>query len=168
MNYRSLLCCLLFLTFVGCTPKVNIITSTGEPLPEPHYILKDSDNTIQATFYYSAITEVKDLDGSIQPIPHYLDKNISHFLSTKKYQKLILTMKVFNPKHLEYVIYETCRINKNTSYRYEASKSNLLFRTYEFSLPLGKKIKSVKFYFEIRGSDGRTLMRTGNFNYSTN
>lgn len=176
MTYRNLLCYLLFLIFIfGCAsttlPKY-IISPNGEPSPEPHYVLRDSEGLIQVTFYYSSVIQTKDLDGSFQPISKYLDKNISHALSLRKCQTLILTMKVFNPRSLKYRIYANPVIN----YRGGGSRksiikvaiSNLFFRSYEFPLVLDEGISTAKINFYIQSSDGRTLIRTGDFNYSIN
>jgi len=162
----------VFLTFfVGCaTPQVTVMSRTGEPIPEPHYVMKDSGGALQVTFYYSAIGEIKDLDGSLQPNPKYLDKNISHDISSTQYRELMLNMKVFNSRCSKYSVYANSVINYSRGgdmiYRYKVSDSNLLFRSYELPFPIDKGIKTVKINFEIQSGNGVTLMRTGNFNYS--
>ena len=175
---RKELCYLVaavFLTFfaIGCAaPQVTVMSQTGEPVPEPHYVMMISGTAMKVTFYYSAVGEIKDLDGSLQPNPIYLDKNISHDISSTKYRELMLNVKVFNPKCSKYSIYSNSVINYkiggNMSYRYKVSDSNLLFRTYQLPFPMDKGINTVKVNFEIQSSDGATLMRTGNFNYVIN
>lgn len=160
---------LIFIISCASHPNITVISPLGEPIPRPSYILKTLDKNFQVTFFYSAIGGVKDLDNTIQPVPKFLDKNINHILSFKKINKLIVTIKVFNPKRISYTIYqgEAIKFKNGGDLRSlsVSGRSNLIFRTFEIELPFRKAITSAKVHFEIQKQDGSILIRTGTMEY---
>jgi len=169
---KKLFLCIALLLVIGCAskPQLTVISSTGEPLPDPHYILDSLDKTIHVTFYYSAISGVKDLDNTVQPVPTFLDKNIINVLSFKKFKELLLTIKVFNPQKIPYTIYRSEAIKFRNGGNMDcvsiAGKSNLMFRTFKLELPFRQMITTAKVNFEIQGQGGTILIRTGKMEYS--
>lgn len=162
---------ILTLTGVGCAtaPKLTVVNPMGEPMPEPHYVMTDTDRHVRVTFYFKAVGWIEDVDKSKQPNPVYLARNGNYSFSTKKYDRVMLIMKVFNPRNLQYNVFSHQAVSfkggGNMSHLSQVAASDLTFRSHEFYLPYGEKTKSVTVSFEVQSSDGRTLVRTGKFNY---
>jgi hypothetical protein len=162
------------LVTIGCanTPNLTVINPIGEPMPEPHYVMKDVGGQIQVTFYFEAISWKEDLDKTRQPIPVFLDRSMKYDFSTSKYDRVMLVMKVFNPRNIKYNIFTRQAVDfkdgGTMNHLSQVAASDLTFRNHEFFLPFSEGTKTVKVSFEVQGSDGRALVRPGNFNYSIN
>lgn len=165
---------IIVLTAVGCasTPNLTVINPMGEPMPEPHYVMKDIGKQVQVTFWIKAVSWREDLDKTLQPMPMFLKRNESYNFSTSKFDRIILVMKVYNPRNIKYNIFTRQVVDykdggtmNNLS---QVAASDLQFRAHEFFLPYSEGIKTVKVSFEVQGLDGQTLVRTGNLKYSIN
>lgn len=164
---------IVLVTF-GCanTPNLTVINPMGEPMPEPHYVMKDVNGQVQVTFWLKAVGWKEDLDKTLQPIPMFLRRNEKYNFSTSSYDRLVLVMKVYNPRNVKYNIFTRQAVDfkdgGSMAGLSQIAASDLSFRTHEFFLPFSEGIKTVKVSYEVQGLDGRTLVRTGNFNYSIN
>jgi len=164
----------LFLMAVGCSaPKLNVMTTTGAALPNPHYFVSStSETSIRAVFYYVGLVVIKDVDHSSQYTPVYLDRN-TKYIKSGKFQELQLVLQVYNPNKTTYMV-QTLKRVKTSNYKPPidthglVAVSKLNYREYVFRLPIEGE-DNISYNVALLSEDGKeTYMSTGKFTYQIN
>lgn len=163
---------MMLLLISSCaTPKVEIRQETGRKLADPCYTLMDMQGTgIEANFYYAAYKPIKDIDDTTHYTPTFLkltDENDP--INIEEYDKVILTLEVWNPKQIVYEIKETVKIKRSVNPRLEQwgwplAKSKLKYRYYNLQLPLGPELDEVTYGITLYVQN-QEIMRFGDFTY---
>jgi len=163
----------LFLFVLGCaSTKTTIVDSSGRQLPTPHYTLQSTaEPTLTVLFYFARFDEIKDLDGSSQAKPIYL--NMLKHNEIPRGSKVVLTIEINNPKKIQYAFWERVQTFKTgTSLKIPDAKggrtavSNLDYRHYNYTLPMGSDLQIVNYGIDVIGTTGSILFHIGDFNYT--
>ena len=170
-NYFLLI---LFLFVIGCSaPKLNIMTTTGAPLPNPHYyVTSTSETPIRATYYYVGLVEIKDVDRSSQYTPIYLDRKTKH-IKSGRFKELRLVLQVYNPSETTYMVQTLKRVQTSNHVNPVDTHgliavSKLNYRQYIFRLPVEGENR-ISYNVTLLSEDSKeTYMRTGTFAYQLN
>jgi hypothetical protein len=127
-------------------------------LANPNYVLQDINGTdVLVTFWFTAFTTVKDIDGTIIYIPHTLTMDEEQFLK-KDVKKLTMTVEVYNPRQVEYSISydEISKINgRKSTYRGFGivAISDLTYRLHTLDLSFSENLTSSTFSVKIYSRD---------------
>ena len=158
---------LLFLLAIvfACTPKVNLIDSTGKQLPTLSYDMGDLAGRFKTTFYYAELETSKDLDGTQRldtkaSIPIYREHRLKDGTNFVR-----VHIKIWNPGKIEYSLKETSKVVRIDKFKeikeeknmFEVAKSNLEYREFNFTLST-KGIKRVE--YELNLFDGKEPVLT--------
>lgn len=168
-RHATLLIAILLIT--GCsTINTTIQDPTGRTVPTPHYVLQAVGIPLTATFYYVALKEIKDVDGSVIIEPEYLDFLKFYDIQFKKYKGILLVIEVNNPLELKYTFHESklTKVGKNLiDVRVGGilNSSNLKYRQFVYELPYGQHIHTVDHLITV-SAGARDIMRIGNFRYN--
>lgn len=171
---KKLLLIIMFISFLasGCAspPKVDLRQYTGRPVASPSYTLKDMQgNNLTATFYYTAYTAIKDIDGTGFLIPNFLNLYEKHKLNPKKIIKVTITIEVWNPNKITYSLWERTTINQKEGGDMirggRIAMSKLKYRLFNYNLPFLKDFKEVKHGLVMVDSKGCTVFHFGDFKY---
>lgn len=176
---KKLLLNIMFISFLvgGCStaPTMNLVSQSGEPMPNPYYIINSTSGIpIRATYYYVGFTEVIDADNSIHYNPIYLDRHNKYTIKKGRYKQLHLVLRVFNPTGSTYRVHTHIKVQRKNDRNAETTNgvfamSELNYRQYMFQLPIGGDKKQIKFGVSLSNKDDReTYLRTGAFNYELN
>ena len=161
----------ILLLITGCsTFNATIQDPTGRIIPNPHYVLQAVGLPLTVTFYYVALKEIKDVDGSVIIEPEYLDLLTFHDIQFKKYKGILLVIEVNNPLEWEYTFHETkiIKIGKNlieVQVGGILNSSNLKYRQFVYALPYDPYIHNVDHLVTVSVHE-RDIMRIGNFRYN--
>jgi hypothetical protein len=156
---------------VGCSPNVNIVDSTNQPMPKPSYQIQDLAGRFKTNFYYAEISSFKDLDGTeIKRAENFIPVYTKHKLKDKS-EHVNAVIQVFNPKKVSYLIIENSKIIRQEGHKEIrddkkgaiVAKSNLEYREYLFKLP-AKSIKTAE-YELILISEGEHIFTFGKLDY---
>jgi len=164
----------IFILFIcSCAPNVNYIMPITEQTPSPSYVLESTnDFKLNTVFYYSMFQGIKDIDGTEQLYPTYLDlfKKYDIFLNNKNIRKLTLTIEVVNPDEKKYTLKEVATyydINGNkVDVTGNLGMSVLKYRKHVFDLPLTYKVKRMVYSVLLLDSDGNMIFTYGPFEYN--
>jgi len=172
MKIKNYFLLVMLLVVVGCaSQKINIISESGEPMPNPYYVATSTSGIpIKATYYYVGFSEVKDADGSIHHTPVYLDRRTKYTIKKGRYKDLQLVLRVFNPTSSTYRVHTHITVqrkNKKSELTNGVSAmSELSYRQYMFRLPIGGDEKQIKFDVSLTNKDDKeTYLHTGAFVY---
>ena len=163
----------LFLFVLACaTQKPTIIDVTGRQLPTPSYTLQSTtEPTLTVLFYFTRLDEIKDLDGSPQAKPIYL--NMLKHNEIPIGSKVVLTIEINNPKKIQYTFWERVQTFKTGgSLKIPDAKggriavSNLDYRNYNYTLPMTSDLQAVNYGIDVIGITGGILFHIGDFNYT--
>jgi hypothetical protein len=162
---------MLLFIFIGCaTSNMIAIDQTGREVPMPHYMLRTMDGNYQVLFYWATHEGVEDLDGTILSKPSYFDFfSEMKEINPNKTSKITLTVEVINPKKLRYELWERTIIHDRNGNVMDRggmlAYSNQYSRTFTFTMPIDKEIKSVEFGIDFVNSDGDPVVHIGDYNY---
>lgn len=173
-NMKSIIVILIMFFLVGCSTISNLklVDPAGRELPNPHYVLRSLSNGMTATFYYVAMSEQKDIDGTIISRPTYI--SMTKIYKAKPTTKLLLVIEISNPKKVHYKLWSKShtRFWKKIRGRHERifagsllAESRLEYRQFLIDMPVNRKIKDVTFGAQLYGEDGIVLMYFGDFHY---
>lgn len=175
---KKLLLIMVFISFLvgGCaSTKINLLSESGESMPNPYYIVNSTSGVpIRATYYYVGFTEVIDADNSVHHIPVYLDRRNKYIIKKGKYKQLHLVLRVFNPTGSTYRVHTHIKVQRENDRNVETTNgvfamSELNYRQYMFQLPIGGDKKQIRFAVSLSNKDDREIyLRTGAFNYQIN
>jgi hypothetical protein len=161
----------LLVVLIGCSPKVNLIDSTNQPLPKPSYQVSDLAGRFKTNFYYAEVFTFKDLDGSsLLRSENFIPVYTKHKLKDKT-EYVNAVIQIHNPKRIPYQIIETSKIIRQEGSKeireektgVSVAKSDLEYRSYTFKLP-AKSIKSAECEFIII-SEGEHVFTFGKLEY---
>jgi len=173
---RFIILPILLLIMVGCStaPKVNLISTAGESLPNPYYIAVSTskETQLKAIFFFVGFSAIKDADRSTQYYPVYLDRR-TRDIQLKTFKKLQVVVRVFNPTEAYY------EVHSHTSRTIQLKKkwisqvingvigaSKLQYREYTFDLPLEKGVKDASNFINLTDKYGKEIyLSTGRFSY---
>ena len=161
-----------FFIFACATQKPTIVDVTGRQLPTPSYTLQSTtEPTLTALFYFTRLDEIKDLDGSSQTKPIYL--NMLKYNEIPIGSKVVLTIEINNPKKMQYAFWERVQTFKSgTSSKIPDAKggriavSNLDYRNYNYTLPMNPDLQIVNYGIDVISTTGAILFHIGDFNYT--
>jgi hypothetical protein len=164
---------IIFVTVIGCasSQKPTVVDPVGRRMPTPHYVLRDMrGHGIEVLFYYTLYDGVKDVDGTTQSNPIYLE--IMKTNEFAKGAKVVLTMEVHNPNKQLYELWERVQIvkaGKEDAYP-EArggriAASNLTYRQFVYELSTDPSLKTVSYGIDLFNDKGEMLLHIGKFNY---
>jgi hypothetical protein len=168
-RYTVIFILLFLLTFASCaTIRPMVVDQTGRKLPSPHYVLQSIEYPIRVLFYYSAIEEVVDSDGTIIANPKYLDFFTIHDVFAEKVKAITMTIEVFNPTGIEYSLYEQTlakyRKSPETQTGMVLNESKMPFRQFVYELPYGYDIRDIDYNIKVVVNDNDAMM-LGPFRY---
>jgi hypothetical protein len=157
---------------VGCsTVKTTFITPSGGPVADQYYVLTSTAYPIRATFFYVAMTSVKDIDGSDIPSIEYLDMRKEVKLIRGDYKELSLVVYMDNPEGLTLDFHRI--VDKKIGKYHEpielrmggpVAKSNKT-RQFFFKLPYDEELTKAD-YTLIVEVDENEVFRIGPFTYN--
>jgi len=176
LRKKILIILTFFILIVGCAakPEVTVVRPDGGPSPDPYYVLQTTDpkQPIRLSFYYAAISRVKDLDGSSQPTTVFLERRKVYYFSSEQYPDLHTVLRILNPRNKRYKVHYRMSITFSNGGQMDANSevaySDMKYREIRCPLPLLEGMKSVKHEVEITDDAGRMLIRTGQFKYHVN
>jgi hypothetical protein len=162
----------VLLIVVGCagTTNLTVVSPAGDIIPNPFYTAGTTNGShMRFTWYYVKYNGIEDMDKTIQFIPVHLDRNENQFITRKKTHGFQMTLRVFNPKHEEYMIYVNQKIKYSDGNEirnhFIQGKSFLEFRQWEFAYPYNDRIKKMESFIEIH--QGKNIvLRTKKFSYT--
>jgi len=170
---RQVIAIFFVLICVACSSTPPIVKDqAGRIYPTPHYTLQDiRGRNLSAIFYFTLFTGEKDLDGSVQTKPTYL--NMLKHNELPKGSRVTMTIEISNPQKVKYALWERvqyAKINANTNLS-EAkggriAVSNLDYRQYVYELPTTPDLNTVNYGIDVIGDDGAILFHIGDFNYT--
>ena len=166
----AILSTVILLLMTGCsTFNTTIQDPAGRAIPTPHYVLQAVGLPLTVTFYYVALKEIKDVDGSVIIEPEYLDLLIFHDIQFKKYKGILLVIEVNNPSELKYILHETKTITTGKNLIEVQvggilNSSDLKYRQFVYALPYDPHIHNVDYLVTVNVYE-RDIMRIGNFRY---
>ena len=163
----------VLLLIVGCasSPKITMLGTAGELIPNPHYRANNTGNSqLKFVWYYVQDKGVKDLDMTMQPMPVFLDRKESHSISRKTTLGFKMILRVYNPAQRSYSVTSNKRVEytdgKEFIRRRIEGESFLEFRQWEFPFPYNDRVKKMESFIEIH-QDKNIILRTRKFSYST-
>lgn len=160
----------LVLIFSGCTTVQNIklVDPFLREIPEPNYTLGVIGTQLTATFYYTAYSELKDIDGSVIAEPEYMDFFQVNYVDIGEVRVLTLTIEIKNPERYVYSLKEETLVsNKSYDARQSGGKlnqSDLEYRQFVYRLPLEEDIGKVDYCVTLSIGDNEAI-RIGPFRY---
>jgi len=171
-RFKNVTLFFVLLIVVGCagTTNLTVVSPAGDRIPNPFYTAGTTDGShIRFTWYYVKYNGIEDMDKTVQLIPVHLDRNQSQFIIRKKTHGFQMTLRVFNPKHEEYMIYVNQKIKYSDGNEirnhFIQGKSFLEFRQWDFVYPYNERIKKMESFIEIH--QGKNIvLRTKKFSYT--
>lgn len=159
---------LLCMICVSCAAPI-LVSPTGNSLPIPSYSLYDTSGLgYKVTFYYSAIEAEEDLDKTIQYYPTYLDMEKKHNLSISNYEKILLTVEVWNTQKREFKLSELTSTSLKNGETIQSDldivHSKLPYRKVTIKLPFYENIEDVTYLLKFYDKKG-LLFVLGDFSY---
>jgi hypothetical protein len=177
MKYRLVTLIFLILFTISCASiKVEheVRQPDGQPFPDPYYVLQTTDpqRPIRASFFYSSLEAIKDLDQAKVFKTKFLHRRDHFYFSKDSEDELHLTVRVLNPRNMRYKVFINFRIKYSDggitdSYSIIAY-SDMKYREFIRDLPTWDGIKEVSYSLEIKDKAENPLISTGKFNYYVN
>jgi hypothetical protein len=164
---------LLFASCAGHEMKVTheVVEPDGSQYPDPIYVIRtiDPQRPIQATFYYSAIDTVKDLDGQRVPTIRFLDRRQPHQFFKEQGTDVQLVVRILNPRNMKYKVFCKQHIKFSETSRTDiyvlVAYSDMKYREFDRMLPTENGVKEVTYSIEVVDEREQLLISTGNFHY---
>lgn len=155
----------ILLLVVACSSTPKVVDPLGRELPNPRYIAKSfGDTGMTAMFWFEKIEKSKDVDGTIIEKKKYLEWRKEH--SFTKDDEVRINVEIFNPKRLQYQVFDRVRIerSRSASNAYKLAESNQEMRVYKYKMPIEKGIKCY-YVLDVTDEKGEPLLSIGAFNY---
>jgi len=155
----------------GCAtnPEVKVVDQTGTQLPLPHYFIRTINGDLNITYWYEAVYEIKDLDGTKIVQKVYLDKHKFFEMDRRKYTGLKMEVVVYNPDLIKYTLVERGMLitSKNQEVRFGGvvGQSKMGHRVFVFKLPTDYQIKRAEYNVDVFDDKYNLLSVIGPFNY---
>lgn len=173
MKARLIVVFFIFVIVSACAGNQRpiVVDPMGRNIPSPHYVLSDMRGYgIDVLFYYTLLEGTKDLDGTVQNNPIYLEiMKVNEFA---KGAKVSLTIEIRNPNKHTYQLWERVQyINAGqdgTNMKARGGRlavSNLPYRQFVYDLSTDPSLKTVTYGIDLISDRGEVLMNMGNFNY---
>lgn len=171
MKYKYVTLLVMMLMLVGCaSTQTKWVDPTARQVPDPHYVLQAIGEPLTATFYYTAVTKVRDVDGTSVGRFVYLSMSKYHNIDASKYQNLALIIEMNNPTRLRYELYEQTKVEigdmrNEVQMGGVVNASTLEYRQFVYSLPIGESVRGVEHSVDIF-IEGQKTMQIGSFRYN--
>ena len=178
MQYRLLTFIFLILFTVSCagTMKVEheVRQPDGQPFPDPYYVIQTvgPQRPVRASFFYSSIEVVKDLDKSKVQRQKFLDRRQHYYFTRSTEDGLHLIVRILNPRNIRYKVFckQTLVFSEGgtmDSYS-QVAYSDMKYREYSRTLPTWEGVKEVTYSLKILDETDNLLLSTGKFHYYVN
>jgi hypothetical protein len=170
---KQLLAVFFILTVMACSNTPPIVKDqSGRMYPTPNYTLQDiRGRNLSSIFYFTLFIGEKDLDGSVQTKPTYL--NMLKHNELPKGSRVTMTIEISNPQKVKYSLWERVqyiKVGSNTNLSDakggRIAVSNLDYRQYVYELPTTPDLNTVNYGIDVIGDDGAILFHIGDFNYT--
>lgn len=170
---KQLLTVFFIILLAACSSTPPIVQDqVGRRYPMPHYTLQDMRSMGFSTiFYFTLYQGEKDLDGTIQSKPVYLD-----MLKHNEFpagSKVIMTIEISNPNRLQYALWERVQyVKSGTSSMIPDARggriavSGLDYRMFNYEMPTSSDLNSVSYGIDVFGAKNEILFHVGDFNYT--
>jgi hypothetical protein len=163
---------ILFILSACASTKPTVVDPTGRQFPTPHYTLQDMRGMGFSTiFYFTLYQGEKDLDGTVQSKPMYLDMLKHNELPTGS--KVVMTIEISNPQKHQYALWERVQyVKSGTSSMLPDARggriavSGLDYRMFNYEMPTSSDLNSVSYGIDVFGQKNEILFHIGDFNYS--
>ena len=175
MQCRLVTLIFLILLIVSCGGTSHITHEVrqpdGQPFPDPFYVLQTTDPSkpIRASFFFESVDIVEDLDLVKVPVKKFLDRKTHYWFSKAVEDKLGLTVRVLNPRNIQYKIFCDQTVHFTDGGRMDLNAlvaySDMKYREFPYTLPTWDGIKEVTYSLNISNPDGSLLISTGKFHY---
>ena len=175
MQYRLFTLIFLILFTISCGGKMTVEHEVrqpdGQPFPDPYYLIETTDphKPIRVSFFYTSVQDVEDLDQTFVSTQKFLDRHEEYFFSKEREDKLMITLRILNPRNMEYKIF--CQRKVKFSYDgeemdsyTEVAYSDMKYREFIETLPT-EGIKEVTYSLQLRDRLNNLLVSTGKFHY---
>jgi hypothetical protein len=170
---KQLLAVFFILTVLACSSTPPIVQDqAGRRYPMPHYTLQDMRGMGFSTiFYFTLYQGEKDLDGTIQSKPVYLDMLKHNEIPTGA--RVVMTIEISNPQKLQYALWERVQyVKSGTSSMIPDARggriavSGLDYRMFNYEMPTNPELNSVSYGIDVFGQKNEILFHVGDFNYT--
>jgi len=162
---------IFMVTACSSTPAI-VQDQSGRRYPMPHYTLQDMRGMGFSTiFYFTLYQGEKDLDGTVQSKPVYLDMLKHNELPAGS--KVVMTIEISNPQKLQYALWERVQyVKSGTSSMIPDARggrvavSGLDYRMFNYEMPTNAELNSVSYGIDVFGQKNEILFHIGDFNYT--